>query len=698
MRTIRNSITNNNDSPGCALLSPFASHFPNHPQASTMSIPHTHHATHHTTTRRNTTLALTPLALALCVAWAPGPAAAQAAAPSAAAETLDPITVKADRGQDTNTVVRRKRIEVEQAVGVQDLFRQTPEVSSSGALPVAQKLYVRGLGERMLTITIDGAAQPESAYHHTGQVMIEPELLKRVEVEAGTGAATAGPGALAGALRFTTKNALDMLKKDERAGGLLKASYFSASEGRKLSATAFGRISDEVDLLFNATDLDANDYTDGNGNKVGNSATVLKGNFFKMGFGITPEQRLELSHEARYDEGLRNRRTNLITAPFNATERQRSNRYSTTLSHGYRPADNPLVDLRVTAFSNTNAIRLAQDRPTAERHGTRGTGLSVANISRWGDHRLSYGLDVRRDKGFSELASGTMPHEVADVRGLHVQDDMALGQHFMVGLGLRHDSYSYTDIAGQHYASSGASPSASMSFMPTPALTFTLSHARALRGVGVIEPYLKQHQDNAASISPEKARNTELSATWKSGPWQTTAAVYQQVIQNYIGYDSFRENLGDVKSKGYSASAGYRTERWVASLGVAEARPELNGVPLADGDSLLLGNTTGRTWVAQWDHQLPAINLSLGWTARLVQDLTHVPAGTASKPGYSVHDAYARWLPLGHEDLALTLTLKNLFDRAYYEQGSFAYHPRWGRVAGLPEQGRDVRVSLAWRF
>jgi hypothetical protein len=101
---------------------------------------------------------LTPLVAALSLACSTG---ALAQAPE---QELGTIQITTTRGADTNTVVGAARIEVEQAVSLQDLFKQMPEVSvGGGGLPVAQKLYVRGIGERMLAVTIDGAAQPDRA-------------------------------------------------------------------------------------------------------------------------------------------------------------------------------------------------------------------------------------------------------------------------------------------------------------------------------------------------------------------------------------------------------------------------------------------------------------------------------------------------------------------------------------------------------
>ncbi|MDK2125150.1 TonB-dependent receptor domain-containing protein [Parachitinimonas caeni] len=611
-------------------------------------------------------------------------------------EQLDPVLVSAKRGKDTNTVVRSSRIDVEQATSLRDIFKQTPEVNVAGGLGVAQKLYVRGIGERMLAVTIDGAAQPESAYHHTGQVMIEPELLKRVEIEAGTGAATAGPGALAGALRLTTKSADDLLAPGQKVGALVKAGYQDASAGTKGSATVFGRLGEQFGIVASLTKLDTENYRDGNGDDVANSATEANSAFVKFN-GKFDAHQFALAHEKHDDEGLRNKRTNLLPSPFNPTERQRTERTSTTFNYGY-DAGNDLIKLHLTAYDNENSVRLAMGKKNEEKDGTRSHGFTLGNVSQLANHKLSYGLDYRRDTGYANVPGKSIKDETAGVTGLYLQDDMALTEQWSIGLGVRYDRFTYTDAKDQTFDSNGFSPSASVAFAPIEGLTMRLTHARALRGVGIVEPFLKAFQDNDRQIDPEKARNTELAVQWQSGAWRANGSVFRQNIDHYIGYDDFRDNMGNVTVDGYNASVGFLQGPWSASLGVSYARPKLNDQPLADSDALLLGNATGRIWVNQLDYHLSAWHLKLGWTGRYVEKLTHVPQGVGSKPGYQVHDVYARWLPTGKDNLNLTLTVKNLFDRQFYDQGSFGYHPRWGKVAGLPEPGRDVRVSVAYKF
>ena len=648
--------------------------------------------------KSNSAFHLKPVVLALGLVYGAVSHAQTDTSKTPALTQLEPVQITAKRGNDTNTTVNAKRIEVEQANSMQDLFKQTPEVSvGGGGLPIAQKLYVHGIAERMLTVTLDGAAQPESAYHHTGQVMIEPELIKRVEIEAGTGAATAGPGALAGALRFTTKSASDLLRPGERFAALLKGGYQSVDQGKKLNATVFGRLSDDLDLIFSQSFLKSNDYKDGNGNMVANTAVDSSSSFLKLNGKLDGGHQFQLAHERNEDEGLRNQRTNMFVTAINPAQQQRMAHQSSTFNYDYKPG-NPLLALHLTAFVNENTVQLEKGKPTEERLGTRSQGFNLLNVSRLGDHKLSYGFDYKQDVGFAKVAGNALPDEKAKVSGIFVQDDIALGQQWMLGLGARYDKYSYTDMKGQKFDSSGLSPSVNLEFLPSDNLTLRLSHARALRGVGVVEPFLKQYQENDSAINAEKARNTELGAQWKNGGWRINGSVFEQHIDNYIGYDDYRDNMGNVKVRGYNASVALQGQLWSGSLGVSHSKPELNGMPLSSGDAFLLGNASSRTWVSQLDYAMPENHLKMGWTGRFVEKLSFVPEGSATKPGYGVHDLYAQWLPTGKDDFSVTFSVKNVLNKFYYDQSSFGYHPRWGGVAALPEIGRDIRISLAWRI
>ena len=114
-------------------------------------------------------------------------------------------------------------------------FKKYPNVHvGGGGLPIAQKTYVRGFVDTLMNVSIDGATQAGEAYHHQESVfLLNPLLLKAVQVEAGAGAATNGPGALAGAIRYETKSASDLLREGQDWGAIIRGGYATNDEGWK---------------------------------------------------------------------------------------------------------------------------------------------------------------------------------------------------------------------------------------------------------------------------------------------------------------------------------------------------------------------------------------------------------------------------------------------------------------------------------
>jgi len=108
--------------------------------------------------------------------------------------------------------IKEEEIERQNPSTMKDVFRGQTAIKSSGGAAIAQKTYVFGIEESLLNVTIDGARQNKSAFHHTGNVLIDPSLLEAVEVTSGLAPVDAGPGGLGGSIAYRTKDARDMLE------------------------------------------------------------------------------------------------------------------------------------------------------------------------------------------------------------------------------------------------------------------------------------------------------------------------------------------------------------------------------------------------------------------------------------------------------------------------------------------------------
>ena len=383
---------------------------------------------------------------------------------------------------DRNESVEAEQLQRYQASDLQEVFESNPEVSVAGGPGVAQKLYLRGLEDTLLNISIDGASQPGQTFHHTGRIGIEPELLKRAEVQAGTGDATAGPGALGGAIRFVTKDPDDLLRDGEQLGALLKTGYFSNGEGYKSSASVFGRFNQNWSALAMTTYQDQNDFEDGNNDDVLGTAARQKLGFAKLVGKLTDEQTLRLSYEKRIDEGERSQRPQWIPSSFNRLYPLSTERETWTLNYAWQPVNNDLLDVELTTYHTTN--ELEQDGRFGLYFGdTRSTGFDLRNTSRIGAHQLTYGVDLRDDRTtLGPEGDRELDHEDGEVLGVYLQDRYQITSRLQLDAGLR-----WTTASNAYWS---ALPSMNLVAEITPDFLVRLGAAKVMTrpGLGSLTP------------------------------------------------------------------------------------------------------------------------------------------------------------------------------------------------------------------
>ena len=283
-----------------------------------------------------------------------------------------------------------------------ETFRKTPAVLVNGGRAQAQQIFVNNLESTLSNVTVDGASQG-NLYHHQSSVLIEPELLKSVEVYPGAGSALNGPGALNGAIRFETKNAFDLLDvhpvttgtgknvvttmEQERFGGSVKSTYFSNGEGWKGAGTVYGKLNDNWALLLSGSYTDRTSYEDGNGNLVENTDYTRESALAKLSGRWDNGQSLDLSYEYFNDETLAYDRVNINTAfllstgrPLGLLQRLSATRHTASLSYDFNPDTSELIDLETNVFYTVQDLKRHESGETSEV-GT--FGLDVRNTSRF---------------------------------------------------------------------------------------------------------------------------------------------------------------------------------------------------------------------------------------------------------------------------------------------------------------------------
>lgn len=621
-------------------------------------------------------------------------------------------------GELTNFVVTDKDLENYQANDLADIFRTVPSVSVGGSVGVAQKVYVRGLEDTFLNVTVDGAPQTSTLFHHIGRLSIDPFLLKSVEVQAGAGEATSGAGAIGGAIRFKTKDVDDLLEPGKSFGTRVGAGYFT-NDGYKGSASLYGKINDDWGLLGSFVYTKNNEFKDGKGDEIRGTASDRKLGFFKVNGNLTENQKLTLSYEKRLEEGEFSQRPNWPALENAVLYPLELDRDTFTANHTLNASE--LLNLETTLYyTQASVIQNIYDRWGRYNGKVQTAGFDIRNLSTLQSHSVTYGLEYKNDKATGEsLEANSAPGvtEKGDVFGAYIQDHWQLADSFLLSFGVRYDHYRMEQLAtNTEVSSDGFSPNVGFNFQFAPNWRLNAGYAQAMRGKQVGDTFTLESKAVDPNLKPEKVDNAEVGIEFQNRNFQASATVYQSnikdVINTPLGSRSY-ENVGELKTKGYELKAQY----WygdlsaMASFNSNDAR--LNGHMVEGYEHNGLANSRGDTFGLNLAYNMTQ-DLELGWNFTYVADLNNIEVLQRSvdigwigetqfidKPGYQLHDIYAKWYPLGKEDLSVNFTVTNLFDELYRDHssvGDYSNIPGYEMVSGVYERGRDVRLAVSYQF
>ncbi|WP_052137602.1 TonB-dependent receptor plug domain-containing protein [Campylobacter sputorum] len=151
--------------------------------------------------------------------------------------SLDTIDVSSSVTNNQN--VDAYKVNVRNATLIKDILRDIPGVYMGGTNGYNQKIYMRGMNDRGLNVTIDGARQKGNTFHHNAELLIDPSIIKSVDVGVGVHSVVGTSGAMGGSVAFKTVNAANLLEDGDgkKIGGddynyLLKLSARLRDYGR----------------------------------------------------------------------------------------------------------------------------------------------------------------------------------------------------------------------------------------------------------------------------------------------------------------------------------------------------------------------------------------------------------------------------------------------------------------------------------
>lgn len=642
-------------------------------------------------------------------------------------------------GALTDIDLSREDIELSQASDLADLFRATPSVAVGGGVGIAQKIYVRGLEDSLLNVTVDGAPQRGTLFHHIGRVSLEPELLESVDVQTGAGEATAGFGAIGGAIRFRTRDPVSLLGGDRNFGAMARVGWFS-NDGEKYSLTGYGRLFGDVGFMASYVRVDRGNYEAGDGNEVLASAAKQELAFVKIGGTFGDAHHFSVSYEQRDEEGLFGQRPNWPVLEGDRLFPGAARRQTTTANYGY--AFNAALDLEATAYHTTT--RFTQDR--YDRWGLyaaeiESSGADLRFNAALGAHDLTFGAEYRQDQVVSEyLAEPTVWQDWAwdpaigkfqesgELFGLYLQDHWRVTDRLLVSAGVRYDAYDLTlDTYGGGVDSDGFSFNIGADYDLTPELTFNIGWAEAFRGKEVGDGFTIETRPGRLSLSPtlqpERVDNFETGLSWARDGFSASVVYFDMTIDDVVldqlgsgpapQAANYYENVGEFRSDGFELKAGYQSDVWGVDAFYTTYDPRLNGVTIEGYEHIALGNSLGDTFTVtgRWS---PIPRLDLQASVTTVQDLNDIEVlfreaelgwidGTrfVDKPGYTVIDLFARFRPFGDDRVEVAAGVYNLFDEYYRSHASVADYsdiPDYEIVRGIPEAGRNIRISVGLKY
>lgn len=642
-------------------------------------------------------------------------------------------------GASTNLSVTAEDIEQFQANDLADIFRESPSVSVGGSVGVAQKIFVRGLEDAYLNISVDGAQQTSTLFHHIGRVTLDPDLLKQIDVQAGAGEATSGPGAIGGAIRFKTKDASDLLRDDERWGGRIKANYFS-NKGTRYSGSLYGKLNEDFGVLGYYSTSDRDNMEDGNGDEIYGTAADQDLFFVKASGNISENQYASLSYEKRDEEGEFSARPNWVVlegAALYPSEAERD-----TLVANYRLDHSAMVYLEATAYNTTSSFRGGRFDWLADIETY---GFDIRNTSETTNHVFTYGIDYRNDEVESGPAAGAVENaEEGSVLGVYAQAHSAMTPALTLSYGVRFDDYDFQQdiLLDEYYGEpvvdepsglndSEVSINVGLTYQFSDAWKFALGYAEAARGKEIgdgftIDEYLYDGTDNpvvGSNVVPETVANIEGALEYQANNVHAKFTVFQSTIDDVIfsGFEgeSVYNNIGDLESSGFEFDVAYALGDADIFFGYSSVDTELSPrsdlysveydtIDLNGYEFIGLGNSRGDTWVLGADYDINTdLNVGINITrvnARTIETLHQaLQSGwtdslyALKKPSYTTVDIYGQWFVTNSFKVNVAVT--NLFDEAYIDHSSVGdYSEVFATVIGPKEAGRDIRLSVSYDF
>lgn len=611
-----------------------------------------------------------------------------------------------------------------QATHLSNFLETAPGVTVGGTSTLDQRIYIRGVDDNDLKVTIDGARQENYFFHHAGSVAIDPDLLKSAEVAVGNNSVTLGNRALGGAVAFTTVDASDLLQPDQKIGAKFKLGYGSNDKQVHGTATVFAKPTENSDLLLSYGQRKSDGGEDGNGKHIQGDDITIDNILAKVNISPTDNQKFTLSYQSYNDEGNYPFRPNVgyqANYPKSILPAQ-FKRETYSLNYNYKPSDT--LEMNLNAYHNDAKILLqgartptATDPSTRSRIHTQGKtdGITAKVHQKINTnavkHYLTYGVEGY-EKNSENLGNTNNGHKqkATNISG-YLEDTMTFGKdgRFSLTPGIRYDHYkspkfvgekTYNEVTGALAGKISLTPDTHVFASYTqlfsgPNLPEMIYNGRDvyvnndLKGdkganaeVGFSHRFRNLLADNDRLNLTAKYFNTKFDDKVNSVSGVNCKTGLVQTGGACVAYS----NAGKTDIKGYEIGATYNLANLAMKTSYAHSKGELeNGANLGkdSGDRVNVGFDyqvndqlnfgTNLNWVRSFDRK----SVSRG---KLIS--THLPA-------YHTVDVFGTYSPKSLSGVKLELGVYNL------ENATYATHTS---NPADTKMGRNAKVALSYQF
>jgi hemoglobin/transferrin/lactoferrin receptor protein len=620
------------------------------------------------------------------------------------------------------TTLEQDDIDQAQASTIGDLLAGIPGVNTMGGVgSLGQGFNIRGMGtgladsDSRILMQIDGVTKFFEQYR-MGAFFSDPELYKRVEVLRGPASSTLyGAGALAGVVSFTSKDASDFLKGDDRFAVRLRGGVESNADARFGSGILAFKPTEKLEVLGMYTSRRSDEYKNGDGDVVPASKASADSYLLKGRYTFSEGHSVWASYQNWKNDGVQiyDQSEAMATTPV----RRKTTDDTAVIGYQNDFAGNDLLDFDAqVSYANSKvnqtdttflsgvlesefSYKTLQGRAqnTSEfKFGDDGVAFFTVGAQAYKQERRN----PRRTATGTNHGAATHPEGDMEKYGLFAQGEVTYGKLTVIP-GVRVDWTKLQPGLGvtttKEVKDNGVSPKIAALYTLTEWASVFGSIAHTVRMPVLDEIYSRTataSTNYSLNLKPEESDNYEVGGTLQfrnlfgqGDQARIKTTLFRNDVSNLIARgtstSSYFVNIGEARYSGVELEAEYGAKQLFVrgAVSVIDGENRTSGLPLNTIPADTLNLTVG--------YVFPNQNLTVGWRGEFADDQNETTTASLRTPGYAVHNLFLTWKPQDGalKGLEVQAGVDNLFDK------NFRRH-----LSSLDAEGRTVKLTLGKTF